>query len=129
MPLYEFLCGSCRKKFTVLCKIVERDDKHDCQHCGAREAKRLVSRFKTIRSEEQLMENLADPSALAGLDENDPRTFATWAKKMAREMGENMDDEIEAMAQEEFGNADQEGPEMPGMPDMSGGETDSDDQL
>lgn len=124
MPIYEFLCGSCRKKFSVLCKISERDDKHACQHCGEKEGRRLVSRFKTVRSEEQLMESLADPSALAGLDENDPSTFTTWAKKMAREMGENMDDEIEAMAQEEFGNGGETGQDAP-----MGGFGADDDQL
>ena len=66
----------------------------------------MVSRFKTIRSEEQIMESLADPTKLSGLDENDPKSFARWAKGMAREMGENMDDEIEAMADEEFSTAD-----------------------
>jgi hypothetical protein len=48
------------------------------------------------------MESLADPSKLSGIDENDPASMASWAKKMAREMGENMDDEIDAMAEEEL---------------------------
>ncbi|MBU1109530.1 MAG: zinc ribbon domain-containing protein [Candidatus Riflebacteria bacterium] len=108
MPLYEYCCGSCRKKFTVLCGINDRDKQQACQYCGATSSQRLVSRVKTIRSEEQIMENLADPSALSGLDENDPRTFADWAKKMAREMGENMDEEIESMAQEEFASPGQD---------------------
>lgn len=128
MPLYEFACAACRKKFSVLCKIDARDASHQCEHCGSKETKRLVSRFKTIRSEDQLMETLSDPSSMAGLDENDPKTFATWAKKMAREMGENMDDEIEAMAQEEFGGADQPESDMPDMPDVSA-MSPGDDQL
>jgi len=102
MPLYEFSCSKCRKKFTVLCGMADRDNPQPCQYCGEANCQRLVSRVKTVRSEEQIMESLADPAALSGLDENDPRTFATWAKKMAREMGENMDEEIESMAQEEF---------------------------
>ncbi|GAB1351700.1 hypothetical protein MASR1M12_04300 [Erysipelotrichia bacterium] len=102
MPLYEFCCTDCRKKFTVLCPISSRVETRACQHCGSQKTSRLVSRVKTVRSEEQLMESLADPTKMSGIDENDPRTFATWAKKMAREMGENMDDEIEAMAAEEF---------------------------
>ena len=112
MPLYEFLCTACRKKFSVLCPISQRDSQHDCQYCQAKQTQRLVSRVKMVRSEEQLMESLADPSSLAGLDENDPKTFATWAKKMAREMGENMDDEIESMAQEEL-NGDSQTPDSP----------------
>ncbi len=117
MPLYEFSCADCRKKFTVLCGISQRDDAHTCQHCGSKKTQRLVSRVKMVRSEEQLMESLSDPTRMSGLDENDPRTFATWAKKMAREMGENMDDEIEAMAQEEFdksGSGDDQTSDLPG---------------
>ena len=68
------------------------------------------------------MERLADPSALSGLDENDPRTFATWAKKMAREMGENMDEEIESMAQEELSGGDHAGGEP--APSLPGGDDD-----
>ncbi len=109
MPVYEFLCAACRKKFSVLCRIDERDNQHECEFCGGSNTSRLVSRFKTLRSEEQMLENLADPSAMAGLDENDPSTFASWAKKMAREMGENMDDEIDAMAHEELSAENQDG--------------------
>lgn len=121
MPLYEYSCASCRKRFTILCAINDRDNPQQCPHCSNTGSQRLVSRVKTVRSEEQIMERLADPSALSGLDENDPRTFATWAKKMAREMGENMDEEIESMAQEEFNGGDHAGgestPSLPGADD------------
>lgn len=113
MPVYEFSCAVCRKKFSVLCPISRRDDAHECEHCHSMQTVRLVSRVKTLRSEDQLMESLADPSQMAGLDENDPKTFATWAKKMAREMGENMDDEIEAMAREELGGDAQPSDDQP----------------
>lgn len=120
MPLYEFNCSKCRKKFTVLCGIADRDKPQPCQRCGVSTTQRLVSRVKTVRTEEQIMENLADPSALSGLDENDPRTFATWAKKMAREMGENMDEEIEAMAQEEFAGGEPDDDILPQSPSDDG---------
>ncbi|NLF97972.1 MAG: zinc ribbon domain-containing protein [Candidatus Riflebacteria bacterium] len=122
MPLYEFCCSKCFKKFTVLCSIADRDNPQACQHCGETNCRRLVSRVKKVRTEEQIMESLADPSALSGLDENDPRTFATWAKKMAREMGENMDEEIESMAQEEFSGGDG-GMDAPSQA-LSGGDDD-----
>lgn len=113
MPLYEFFCDECRKKFSILCKIDARDSQQACQKCGSTKTRRMVSRFKTVRSEEQLIENLADPSSLGQIDESDPRSMAAWAKKMAREMGENMDDEIDAMAEEEFSGADAEMPQAP----------------
>ncbi len=40
------------------------------------------------------MESLADPSSLAGLDENDPKSMARWMRKMSSEMGEDLGPEF-----------------------------------
>jgi hypothetical protein len=53
------------------------------------------------------MEALADPSSFAGLDENDPRSIAQWAKRMGKELGEeageDWDEMVEQMMEEELG--------------------------
>ena len=54
----------------------------------------LWSRFASPKSEEARLESLADPSAMAGLDENDPRAVAQFMKKMGKEMGEDFDGDI-----------------------------------
>ncbi|HNW35857.1 MAG TPA: zinc ribbon domain-containing protein [Candidatus Ozemobacteraceae bacterium] len=105
MPIYEYRCDECRKTFSVLCRISELAEHPACEKCSSTRTRRLISRFKTVRSEAQLLESMADPASLSGLDENDPRSIARWAKKMAREMGEDMGDEIEAMAEEEISKA------------------------
>lgn len=46
------------------------------------------------------MEAMADPSALAGLDENDPKSIARWAKKMGQEMGEDLGEDWDQMVDE-----------------------------
>lgn len=46
------------------------------------------------------MESLADPSSLAGLDENDPKSVARWAKKMGQEMGEDLGEDWDQMVDE-----------------------------
>ena len=102
MPIYEFKCKDCKKKFTVFCTISQRNQPKKCNFCSSKNTMRLISNVRRVRSEEQILEKLADPSALSGIDENDPSSMAKWAKKMAREMGENMDDEIDQMAQEEM---------------------------
>jgi len=106
MPMYEYRCDDCRKTFSMLCKISERVEQPPCEHCSSTRTRRLVSKFRTVRSEDQILESMADPSALSGIDENDPRSIARWAKKMAREMGEDMGDEIEAMAEEEIAKSE-----------------------
>jgi hypothetical protein len=57
---------------------------------------KLVSRVAVRKSEESRLEGLADPSALAGLDENDPKSVARWMKKMGREMGEEAGEDFDA---------------------------------
>lgn len=51
---------------------------------------RAISAFRVGRSDESRIEKLADPSALSGIDENDPRSIARWMKKMGGELGEDM---------------------------------------
>jgi len=48
-----------------------------------------------VRSEESHLEDLADPSSLAGLDENDPKSIARWMRKMSKEMGEDLGPEFD----------------------------------
>ena len=40
------------------------------------------------------MDALADETALAGLDEDDPRALGKFMRKMGQEMGEDMGDEF-----------------------------------
>jgi hypothetical protein len=66
-----------------------------------------MSRFATVRSEEDRLDSLADPSSLGDLDESDPRSVARWMKKMGSEMGEDMGDSVdEAMDEEASGDAE-----------------------
>jgi hypothetical protein len=72
-----------------------------------------MSRFATIRSEEDRLDSLADPSSLGDLNEDDPKSVARWMKKMGSEMGEDVgegwDDTVEEAMEEEIG-ADSESP-------------------
>ncbi len=58
---------------------------------------KLPSRVATIRSEEDRLESLADPSSLAGIDEDDPKSVAAWARKMGSELGEDLGEEFDEM--------------------------------
>jgi hypothetical protein len=74
-----------------------------------------------LKSEESRLEDLADPSNLAGLDEDDPKSMARWMRKMSHEMGEDLGPEFdEVVGRLEAG----ESPEdiETSMPDLGGGE-------
>jgi hypothetical protein len=64
-----------------------------------------MSRFATIRSEEDRLDSLADPSSLGDLNEEDPKSVARWMKKMGSEMGEDLGDDIDEALEEETGSA------------------------
>jgi len=61
---------------------------------------RVLSKVRVIRSEKSRMESLADPSKWGGLDERDPKSMATWMKKMGKEMGEDMGEDVDQMVEE-----------------------------
>jgi len=104
MPIYEYRCADCRKKTTVVTLSVSAAVEPVCSHCGGRNLAKLVSRVAVRKSEESRLESLADPSSLAGLDENDPKSVSRWMKRMGREMGEEagpgFDEEVDQAMEE-----------------------------
>ena len=111
MPIYEYECKSCGKKSSYIIFKIDKPPELCCKHCSSKELVRLLSRFATIKSEENRLSSLADPSKLSGIDESDPKSIARWMKKMGSEMGEDMGDEIDEAAEEAVKEEDAEGGE------------------
>ncbi len=100
MPIYEYRCLDCGCEFSRLILSSADSDPLECPKCKGRRLERLMSRFRAVRSQESRLERLADPSSLAGLDENDPASVARWAKKMGKEMGEDVGEDFDQMVDE-----------------------------
>jgi hypothetical protein len=81
----------------------------------------MVSRVAVMKSEESRLEDLADPSALGGVDEDDPRSVARWARKMGEQMGDDVGDDFKEMVDQ------MEAGEMPGDGDGDGALAGDDD--
>ncbi len=90
MPIYEYHCGDCHRPVSLLVMRISDPTPPRCPRCGGAELRRLMSRFATIRSEEDRLDSLADPSSLGDLNEDDPKSVARWMKKMGGEMGEDV---------------------------------------
>jgi putative FmdB family regulatory protein len=128
VPIYEYRCGSCKRRVNVFFRTMsaaQKDTPH-CPNCDSTNLRRLVSRFATVKSEEARMDAMADPSALGGLDENDPKSLARFMKNMSGEMGEEMGPEFDEMVGRlESGESPEEieksMPELGGMDDGMGG--------
>jgi putative FmdB family regulatory protein len=102
MPLYEYRCRDCKKRSTVLVLNLANQPSVACSHCKSARVERIMSRFASPKSEEARLESLGDPSKLAGLDENDPKSMARFMKTMGEEMGEDLGDDFsEAMESDE----------------------------
>jgi hypothetical protein len=86
---------------------------------------KLVSRVAIFRSEESRLENLADPSKLAGVDENDPKSIARWMKKMGKEMGEDLGEDFD----QEMEQAIEEGEKGGGEGTEGSGASGPDDEI
>lgn len=96
MPRYDFRCKECSHTFTVTYVSVGAVDENlpQCPECGANELSRLIKRVNLLTSEDRRLENLADPSRLAGLDEEDPRAVGKMMRDMANELGEDPGEEF-----------------------------------
>lgn len=125
MPVYEYRCQDCRRLVRLLFSYTEYAEAQPiCPHCQSNNLKRRIGRIALAKSEETRMDSLVDDSALAGLDENDPRSLGRFMRKMGREMGEDLGSEFEEVVERlEKGESPETIEES--MPELGAGEANS----
>lgn len=96
VPIYEYRCSDCQRKFSVLIGMTAEPDDEACPHCGSRNARRLVSRFSRLKSEDDRMDELADRLESVG-EPDSPAEMRRLVKEMGKAMDEDMSDELEEM--------------------------------
>ncbi len=126
MPVYEYRCDACKRRFSVLWRSFSQvnEDKIVCKQCGSENVGRLVSRVRVIRSEESRIDEMADPSAWGDLDENDPKSMGRFMRKMMNEIGDEAGDlgtDFEEVIDRLEAGQDPEEIEKE-MPDLAGGD-------
>jgi putative FmdB family regulatory protein len=119
MPIYEYRCHDCRRRVSIFYRSFSASQgQATCPRCGGTRLSRLISRVAVVRSEESRLDDMADPSMLDDLDENDPKSLARWMRKMSDEVGEEMPSEFgEVMDRLESGQSPEEIEEA--MPDLA----------
>jgi putative FmdB family regulatory protein len=93
MPIYEYRCDSCKRRTSIFVRSVSSKVDARCEHCGGTKLTRVLSKFAVHGGRL----NLDSDSALAGIDESDPRTMARLMRQMGEESGEPMEPEFEEM--------------------------------
>lgn len=126
MPVYNYICNDCRRPVKLFFSYEEYDEAEPvCPYCESKALQRKIGRISVAKSEDARMDNLLDDSALAGLDEEDPRSIGRFMRKMSHEMGEDLGDEFnEVVDRLESGQSPESIEES--MPDLAAGGDDFD---
>jgi len=98
MPLYDYFCKDCQKRFDIFMTYAEYGSRPvTCPHCQGGNVRRRIPRVRVAKSEASRFDSMAgdfsDPAAIAGL-ENDPQTMGRVMRKMGKEMGEELPPEF-----------------------------------
>ena len=100
MPIYEYRCGSCRRRVDIFVQGFSPPVNPSCTRCGSKELNRIYSSFAVRKSKNDrgvYDEILSDSKLTHGLMRNDPRALAEWSRKMARATGEDVTPESEEL--------------------------------
>lgn len=124
MPAYEFRCLNCHRRFELSISYSEYGKTTiQCPHCMSTNVERKIGRIRFARSEESRLENMADPSNLAGL-EDDPRALGKMMRQMSAETGEDIGPEFDEVVNRlESGQSPEDIEQQ--MPDLGAGEGDA----
>lgn len=112
MPIYEYDCGGCGRRVSLFfpsfgaVETRTAAGENKCPRCGSANLTRRMSRVRALRhtaafgggagggggDDEDMPDEMAGMAAgLEGLDEEDPRAVARWARQMKESMGDEMD--------------------------------------
>jgi len=91
MPIYEYRCDACKRRFSALVGVVAGDAQVACPRCGGVKLTKLMSRFASFRADTDL-DNLDDLEDIG----DDPGAAPRWARKMGSEFGEDLGDDVES---------------------------------
>lgn len=108
MPIYEYRCNACGRTFAFLYGVSRDSRDPACPACQGKDLARLISRVARVRSEEAMLEDLADPTRIG--DVEDPRRLAQWAKQMGSALGDEAGEDFGDVV-DEMMEAERRGPE------------------
>ncbi len=106
MPIYEFICSQCKRKFRKLIGVVANAAPLQCPRCQSTQLNRQISRFARVRNEDEALDSLADEMESMG-DTDDPKAMRRLMREMGKEMGEDLDDDFEQMMEEDSDLSDE----------------------
>ena len=120
MPIYQYWCLNCKKRFEVFLSYKEYGVQTvSCPHCTSDQVRRRIGHIRIAKSEENRLDDLTDTTNLEGL-ENDPRALGKMMRKMSNEMGEDVGPEFDEVVDRLESGQSPEDIEK-AIPDLEGG--------
>ncbi|MGQ9454290.1 MAG: FmdB family zinc ribbon protein [Armatimonadota bacterium] len=97
MPIYEYRCTKCKKKFSLLVGVTADSPDPACPKCGSVDIRKLISRFSRLRDEDAMLDSFEDAALNAG---DDPKAIRRLMREMGKELGEDADEDFEELLDE-----------------------------
>jgi putative FmdB family regulatory protein len=95
MPLYEYQCRDCGNRFAIRMSYEEYGCQQViCPACKSQSVKRRIGRIRIGHSEEERLNQIADPAQMDAL-EDDPIALGGMLRKMKNQMGEGIAPEFD----------------------------------
>lgn len=107
MPIYEYRCAGCKRRVSIFFQSFAAAERRaaegtvECPNCGSKELSRLVSRVNMVRGGSALDsdsfgdyddgEDMGMGGPFDGMDSEDPRAIARWARQMKDQLGDDAD--------------------------------------
>mgnify|MGYP001178253182 CR=1 FL=1 len=89
MPVYEFRCDNCHKRFEKYLTFTDYDaHTAACPFCESSSVSRYIRGVRFALGDHSRLANLADPANLVALDE-DPQALGKMMREMKTQMGAN----------------------------------------
>ena len=105
MPVFEYRCADCDRKFSALVGMTAAPDDARCPHCGGRETAKLVSRPGRYRTEDDRMDEIADRLEGMGGDAS-PSAIRETMREVGKALDDDASDEMEEMFETDSNEGD-----------------------
>lgn len=106
MPIFEYRCEDCSKKFSALVGMTADSAEPQCPKCRSSNIRKLISRFQRVRNEDEKFDAMED-AALRSSD--DPAAMSKLMREMGKDLaedGEDIDEYLDEAERDFYDGAD-----------------------
>jgi putative FmdB family regulatory protein len=113
MPVFEYRCAVCGRKFSALVGMTAEPDDSRCPQCGSLDVAKLVSRPGRYRVEDDRIDEIADRLEAMG-EPDSPAAMRATMREVGKALDDDASEEMEAMFEADMADAasDVSGPEV-----------------